>query len=140
MSHFNYDQILITGGEPLLYYQQLIGCIQAMRVVTRAKIYVYTAMTVYKRTFKPIYSVIKYVDGITLTLHTQEDVDNFKQVLYSITASNKIAEAFAGKSLRLNIFEGLDVSGLDLSDWIVKDNMVWIKDCPLPDDEEFRRI
>ena len=37
-------------------------------------------------------------------------------------------------SMRLNIFKGVEVGKLEL-DWIVKDNIVWIKDCPLPEGE-----
>ena len=140
VSHFDYDEILITGGEPLLFPKQLVGYVNAIRTVSKAKIYVYTALTVLNRTFKPLYDVIKSVDGITLTLHDQKDVDNLSHVLYSINNDKKTYEAFKGKSLRLNIFKGIDTGMMNLTGWEVKRDMVWIENCPLPKDEEFRRV
>ena len=47
--------------------------------------------------------------------------------------------SYVKKSLRLKVFKGVDVSGIDLSLWDVKDNIEWIKDCPLPEDEVLMR-
>jgi hypothetical protein len=46
-------------------------------------------------------------------------------------------------SLRLHIFEGIDISKLDdidLKNWKIKKNIKWIKNCPLPQDEVFMRL
>jgi hypothetical protein len=46
------------------------------------------------------------------------------------------------KSLRLNLFPDIKKhipDNTDLSLWKVKD-MKWIKDCPVPADEEFKRV
>ena len=46
------------------------------------------------------------------------------------------------KSLRLNLFPDIKKhipDNTDLSLWKVKD-MQWIKDCPVPTDEEFKRV
>jgi hypothetical protein len=43
------------------------------------------------------------------------------------------------KSLRLNVFKGVSVPKT-WSNWIVKKNMVWIKNCPLPEDEVFMKL
>ena len=140
VKHFNYEEILITGGEPLLFSDKLIGLVAGIRVVSDAKIFVYTAMTVSQRTFKPIYDIINVVDGLTLTLHDQQDASNLKHVLYSIENDPITKKAFEGKSLRLNVFEGIDTFGMNLSDWNVKADIKWIKKCPLPDDEDFRKM
>lgn len=45
-------------------------------------------------------------------------------------------------SLRLNLFADMKAllpKDIDLSMWKVKD-MEWVKDCPVPDGEDFRRI
>lgn len=45
-------------------------------------------------------------------------------------------------SLRLNLFADMKAllpKDIDLSLWKVKD-MEWVKDCPVPDGEDFRRI
>ena len=72
VEHFNYDEILITGGEPLLFIQRLIGLITAIRVVSDAKIYVYTAWT----GFVDLNNLLKYVDGIALTFHEKNDANH----------------------------------------------------------------
>jgi hypothetical protein len=47
----------------------------------------------------------------------------------------------AGRGMRLNVFEGVTIpEDTDLSLWKVKEQMVWIKDCPLPQDEVFMRL
>ena len=158
VTHFNYDEILITGGEPLLFLEQLKGYIKAIRVVSKAKIIIYTSLVnrwtyanlgYFWKTDDSILKIIKFVDGITLTLHTQQDSDNFADLLYIIEISCKsiteesIYNTFKTKSLRLNVFKGIKLPEnfpMALSLWNVKDNIEWIKDCPLPVDEEFKRV
>lgn len=51
-------------------------------------------------------------------------------------------ELMESKSLRLNLFPDIKKhipDNTDLSLWKVKD-MQWIKDCPVPADEEFKRV
>lgn len=51
-------------------------------------------------------------------------------------------ELMESKSLRLNLFPDIKKhipDNTDLSLWKVKD-MKWIKDCPVPADEEFKRV
>lgn len=47
-----------------------------------------------------------------------------------------------GKSLRLNLFADMKLllpEHIDLSLWNIKE-MEWVKDCPVPQGEDFRRI
>lgn len=76
-----------------------------------------------------------WLDGITLTLHDQKDAS----LAHSFVSWVNIHELPKGISLRMNIFKGIDCSSLDLHKWRVKDNMEWIKNCPLPKDEVFMR-
>lgn len=48
---------------------------------------------------------------------------------------------YSNKSLRLNLFPNIKeiLKDVDLSMWQVKD-IEWIKDCPVPEGEDFRRI
>ena len=141
VEHFNYDIIMITGGEPLLEPERLIGLVQAIRVVSRAQIYLYTAMTVHQRSFKLIYDVMRYIDGVTITLHTQYDVAGLKHVIYSIQNDVKTRAVFYKKSVKINIFEGIDEESISYPPmWDIKRNITWIKNCPLPDGEVFKRL
>ena len=52
----------------------------------------------------------------------------------------KKSTSFKSKSLRLNIFKGIDYSSIDTSLWDIKDNIEWIKNCPLPKNEVFQKL
>ena len=131
-THFNYDEIFITGGEPLLYLAQVIGFIKAIRLVSTAKIYIYTAYQS-ARGASMFLDLLLYVDGITLTLHEQRDWELFQQ-FESATRNNP--ELFLEKSLRLNIFDEVIFEPEKISShWRVKSNIVWIENCPLPENE-----
>lgn len=111
VEHFNYKEIMITGGEPL-----------------------YTALA----DMLPNY--IRYFDGVVYTPHSVNDVHSL------LEANNFLLdykdELMESKSLRLNLFPDIKKhipDNTDLSLWKVKD-MQWIKDCPVPADEEFKRV
>jgi len=129
--YVGYDEIILTGGEPMLYPCKLLQIIHALRSWSEAKLYLYTAQC------QPaLLSMLHYVDGLTVTLHEQSDVANFD--LFN-SFRREMFDKYGKKSLRLNIFKGIDTSELNLEDWQVKDNMEWIKNCPLPENETFAR-
>ncbi len=134
VEHFNYDEILITGGEPYSMISSkkvtsLMDYLKYVDIYPKRKIYLYTAES---------WALIhwwKYFDGFTLTLHHDTDIKDFLRVGKEISALQE------SKSLRLNIFKGINLpKGLDLSKWVVKENIEWIKDCPLPENEVFMRL
>lgn len=131
VSHYNYDEILITGGEPLLYLDKLVLLIIEIKAKSNAKVYVYTAMIDYE-----LLVLIADVDGITLTLHTQKDVNDFAVFQKTIIR----CKLYKGKSLRLVIFKGLDARILNVDHWDVTDNVEWVNDCPIPTGEDFKRL
>ena len=141
VDHFNYEEIIITSGDPLLHVEQLIGFIKALRIATKAKIYVYTALLPSRTNFA-LYKIMPYVDGVTFTLHDQLDAKLFEHVLFSMEADRHTQEDFTGKSLRLNVFKGIELPTKydSLSQWKIKSDIEWIEDCPLPPNEEFKRI
>lgn len=123
-----YDLIMLTGGEPMLNIGMILSAIEEIRESTNAPIYLYTAKL---DDVDDALLVLGQVNGMTITLHEQSDVEHFK--LFKKYAS------LDEKSMRLNVFDCVDISGVDTSEFIVKDNITWIKDCPLPKDEEFMR-
>ena len=129
-----YDEIIITGGEPLLYKKTVSDVLSRIKIENKsAKIILYTA-----RTTKPTYFIIllSFIDGVTITLHEQSDVEPFLELAKIIKKSTYPKE----KSLRLNIFEGIGIDTSRLKEWKIKKDMVWIKDCPLPKDEVFKKL
>lgn len=129
-----YELIMITGGEPLLKPGLLIETIQRIRrEAPGTPIYVYTA---YREDPRWLLAVLAMVDGITLTLHTRKDVPHFRVFNNMLLQSGHLTI----RSLRLNVFRGIDISDIDVSAWNVKSDMVWIKDCPVPVNEVFMRL
>ena len=128
-----YDEILLTGGEPMLYPDEIYEIIDGIKVEnSTAKIYLYSAK------FNPalIYLLhISYLDGLTFTLHDSDDIR-----LFNLLNDQLLKLSLTNKSLKLNVFKGVNVSGINLSLWTVKDNITWIKNCPLPVDEVFMRL
>lgn len=139
VEHFNYDEIILTGGEPFheAAYRKTIGIIYFLKEVMpddNRKVYVYTTDS------WSVYDCLEIVDGFTLTLHDQEDVYNFvavNDVIKDHLDHNPLIKC----SLRLHIFKGVKLpDDIDLSHWQVKSDIEWIENCPLPVDEEFRKI
>lgn len=143
VDRWDYEEIMLTGGEPLLHLGELTSLIKSIKEVTLAmginpKVYVYTAVCDSYRLERVLY----YADGIVLTPHNKENIEDFKEFnklvnAYPILPNNP----FQGKSLRLNLFPDIKeyLKDEDLSGWQVK-GMHWIKDCPVPEGEDFRRI
>ena len=86
-----------------------------------------------------MYSGFRLIDGITVTIYDTNDVysiDAIDSKLYCLLYHQQIES----KSLRLNIFKDVDYSNaMFVSGWKIKDNIEWIKNCPLPKDEVFMR-
>ena len=67
-----FDEIVITGGEPLLYIERTRNILMNLEygMVPNVKKYLYTAI------FNPnMHMIIDYLDGITYTVHTDHDED-----------------------------------------------------------------
>jgi hypothetical protein len=124
---------MLTGGEPMLVPNLVKGVITDIRKQTIAPIYVYTANVT---NIPEALSILELANGLTITLHTDQDVINFLQFEYT----RRRYWCDSSKSLRLNVFERLTLLPAKIRDYKIKDNMRWIKDCPLPTDEVFMRL
>lgn len=129
-----YDEILITGGEPLLYPTDLYNLCEDLKFWNSGiKIYVYTA---YTKTWTGNHlELFDIVDGFTVTIHDQKSADEF---FYTETKLRRYSDGYSGKSMRLNVFENIKLHMP--TKWIIKDNLVWLKDCQLPTNEVFMRF
>jgi len=130
-SYEGFSEFLLTGGEPLLFPEIVFKTVKAIRKQSQSPIYLYTA---YSKNILLFNAMLQLVDGITLTLHSKSDI-------YHFSLLNQLLENCCdGKNMRLNVFDGIDLTGINLSRWKVKDHITWIKDCPLPEGEVFMRI
>ena len=136
-SYYGYDEIILTGGEPMLYPKKLCAAIHSIRKVTiapvRVPIYVYTA-DVTNLLLAQVVAVMS--DGLTVTLHEQSDVADFIKFASALDEHS----AAKGLSLRVNVFAGVDLDPDAFpSYWKVKDGIEWIDNCPLPKGEVLMR-
>lgn len=130
-SYKGYDEIMITGGEPLLdplLVERVIENISSTN--HKAKIILYTGNPFLLACFAVSIPEISLY-GITLTLHNNLDAKIFRMF------EDKIE--IEGASLRLNVFKGVKIPTL-YNPGNVKDNITWIKNCPLPKNEIFMRL
>jgi pyruvate-formate lyase-activating enzyme len=133
-SYEDYELIMLTGGEPMIKPALIHWTIAEIRRQNHAVgIVLYTANT----TSKAWKRMIPYLDGITMTIHEQSDVQNFMFWL----GQNDFP---SWMTLRLNVFKGIefDAGIMDFLEksWQVKKDIEWIKDCPVPSNEDFRRL
>jgi len=123
-----YDEIMLTGGEPMLFPGKVAGVIREIRKVnTQAKVILYTA-----KLNKNIFTVLHLLQGLTVTLHEVGDLKPFFMFERLISSMCSVSVC-----LRLNVFKGIEAPYAPK--WKIKDNIEWIKDCPLPKNEEFMR-
>lgn len=128
-----FDEIILTGGElMLLSRDKLESVLEHIKSQTSVKIYFYTA---FRFEHSKLLWFLSQTDGITLTLHEQKDVNFHYWFFYEIF----MQDLWLHKSLRLNVFKGIEIEGVPLVAWTIKKNIEWIKDCPLPENEVFMR-
>lgn len=137
-----YEEIIITGGEPLLYVEKLVNLLHTIKEANpTARLILYTAKTDH---VDIILDLARYfLHGITITLHTIQDIPNFV-VLNHVLESYMYDGTLKDKTLRLNVFKQVrfrahGLKAEKLTKWQIKDNLEWMKDCPLPEDEVFMR-
>ena len=124
----------------LLFPEKLSNLAESIRTVqklaygNKGKLFLYTALA----DMLPNY--IRYFDGVVYTPHSANDVHSLlKANNFLLDYKDELMES---KSLRLNLFPDIKKhipDNTNLSLWQVKD-MQWIKDCPVPADEEFKRV
>ncbi|NCD06151.1 MAG: hypothetical protein EOL97_08535 [Spirochaetia bacterium] len=132
-----YDKIIITGGEPMLVPGRIETLVYYLRKfeLYEGNIIIYTT---------DLYSIGELdicgdINGITITLHDDDDLYEFEDTMRRYLEFNDTW--LKNKSLRLNVFKGVRLPQKEyLKDWIVKDNIEWLDNCPLPEGEELKRL
>ena len=117
----------------MIYPRKLLDIIHEIRKQNpTCRIYMYTA-TLTKHTL----DILNKIDGLTLTLHEQKDVDPF----FKLQPYIHVDKNFKNKSLRLNIFNNIKQGHriTSINNWKIKNNIEWIENCPLPEHEVFMR-
>jgi organic radical activating enzyme len=135
-----YELIMLTGGEPMLYPDKVVEIAREIRKQSHCPIIMYTAKV---DDLKAVYKAMFVLDGWTVTLHETEDVKSFRRMASFIDPYN-----YHGKkeklSLRVNIFKGVNIDDVPWNDlcyhnWKIKRNIEWLDPCPIPYNEDFMR-
>ncbi len=126
-----FEMVILTGGEPMLYPQKVLEIIREIRQTSEAKIIMYTALYKFE-----LMDILGELDGITFTLH---DSESFIDWLLFTDSGNPVLRE---KTLRVNVFpadvHGWEKLGLVPLGWKIKE-MEWIDNCPLPQNEVFMK-
>lgn len=134
----DYDEIMLTGGDPMMKPLLVMSVIQQIRVETDNPIFMYTAKS---KPIMPFLMVLSQIDGITLTLHERPDILAFVRL-------NKEMEQYpelCNKSLRVNVISHVwdDLmavmrGGQKFDHWTLV-NKEWMDECPVPENELLAR-
>lgn len=144
VDRWNYEEIMITGGEPLIHTNKVAGLIGSIQGISEVymdipKVYVYTSTAAWDR----VRTISGYADGIVLTPYSQGGIDKFVELNNMMQEVKETKSDFIkGKSLRLDLFADMKLllpEHIGLSLWNVKE-MEWLENCPLPQGGDFRRI
>jgi organic radical activating enzyme len=136
-----YNEIILTGGEPMMYPALIVQTIQKIRKQNlNCKVYLNTAKV---DEVRDILRVWGFLDGITVTLHVDKDFKTFQDTVkwmesYRITRS-KISKRLNVVSDVLTRMSWEQIRWLKKSGWQIKSKM-WMDDCPLPEGEVFMRL
>lgn len=137
----DFEEIIITGGEPLLHRIKLLDLVSLIRNETTAPIILYTALL-----DNPEFIIqllyMNMIDGLTITLHENEDKFPLFTFLGVLMSSFPFTQE---KTLRINIFEEVELSLLEKamllqSPFKIKSGIRWITNCSLPNDEVLMRL
>ena len=129
-----YDEIMLTGGEPMLDAWWTWYIIKDIHnKAPDAKLYMYTAKI--NDLFR-LLTLINILDGITVTLHTQHDVGDFLKLDATL---GYCRSDIRSKSFRLNVFKGISILK-PAPLWLIKSDIEWIENFPLPENEVFKRL
>jgi pyruvate-formate lyase-activating enzyme len=124
LSDNRYSEIVLSGGEPMLFPKEILELVRRIRTesIYHRKIILYTA---YIENF-PL-ELLNYINGLTVSIHDEEDRDKFKNFLKVDFPSHL--------SKRLHYFTDVPLTPMNLSGWNVK-FIEWIINCPVPEHED----
>ncbi len=131
----HYNEIILTGGEPMLHPLYLERVIQHLRDHTglATKIYLQTAKV---DDLLATLKILQALDGISVTIHNEQDIKPFQKLDRILSAYS--SEFIAKRSLRLYVFDGIETPEF-INPWKVQ-HMVWLEDPQLPENEVFKRF
>lgn len=160
IDRWNYDEFILTGGEPLMYSTiDLIDFIYDLKAIseymgTSPKLYLYTSICDPNKWNK----IIPFFNGITYTVHTEQDAKELITLITVLTNPEMGYDSMfpnlqelSHKSIWLNLFPeaktlidaelaNTNLSWDNISRFFKIRQMEWKENCPIPEGEDFRRL
>lgn len=132
-----YNEIMITGGEPLLYPEKVNELMLAIISINpSARIFIYTANIRELASGSTLDSSL--FSGVHVTLH--EDITKHELQLLKYM-QERYPITFKTKSMRLQIFPDIKRKiSITPKLWKRITFNQWIENCPLPIDEDFMQL
>lgn len=135
---YGFDEIMLTGGEPMLYPHKTLELVQRIKKENRSsELFLYSAL------FNPLHydvwhELLITLDGMQFTLHhecTEADVRGLRQL--SRMVKHHDYRAWSSRlSIDKRLYDRYDFSNIDFTGWGSVRKLVWLPDCPLPEGEE----
>lgn len=125
----SFDEIIFTGGEPLLFIDHIIDLAGYVRMDQETILY----------TARPRYDdydmarLLRLIDGLTISLHEVKDVDRVQKFFRFLEG-----QSYVPVNIRLNVFSGISVDNLQIPKpyKVSINHKQWIEGCPLPEHEQ----
>lgn len=141
VDRWDYEEIKITGGEPLLFPNNLERLCDSIRELvrqmggTQPKIYIYTSRCRWDFVDR---AIRYYADGLVVAPHSKDDLAFFRET------NNKLLRYRYGKyqtcDLQLRVFDEVkEALPENLNVWDVS-RAEWSEHSSIPEDEDFRRV
>ena len=136
-----YSEVYITGGEPLLAGQTLTDVLSKIPDKTK-QVILYTAEPIFLISHAQNYDISR-ITGLTITIHNNKDLESF--IIFLLWFNTQRFALNYIKSNRLKVFQTATNwnslhHALNLSRFAVTDGLYYIENCPVPQDEDFKRI
>ena len=128
----DYEEVVITGGEPMLNPDSLLRFIKALKKQNkRQRVYLYTACL----SMDDYGKILNQLDGITVTLDaeaTDDDIRNLKYMSHNLYGEDLDMRLFIDR----RVYEKYDLSNICLKTWDVVRKLEWKEKCDPADNED----
>lgn len=131
-----YDEIVITGGEPMLIVEQTINFKSKLAQMGYiGKTYLYTAYFDGCNLYH--HDIINRVDGITYTIHAEAN-DSDILALKMLSRQDVLSNLYYSSRLIVDsrVYDRYDLSNIDLTNWDVIRKLEWKDKCEPAKHEE----
>lgn len=127
-----YEEVVLTGGEPMLNPKELMGFIKKLKKQNKnQRIYLYTACMELDEHMK----LLNMLDGVTVTLHaeaTDEDIRGLKYMSENLWGENVDLRLFIDE----RVYEKYNLSNIRMSTWDVVRKLKWKEKCEPAEHED----